>query len=177
MWRTCEHSNPAMTNGTEATARRIIESPVGSHSSAGLTLKHLRRTTPERRHQLRSADQKDKSGYGKFVSFKDGTLKLKGNYSPLVWHNIPEKIEVVRWDDAAGKYVPSGTAEVLGKVEAGTWIIVGDKVAHPRGCAKGPHHGHLRVLQGRATADAGERPRPVLHQEIRQPASHEQVCR
>ena len=85
-----------------------------------------------------AADQKDKMGYGKFVSFQDGTLRLKGNYAPLVWHNIPEKIEVVRWDDAAGKYVPAGTAEVLSKVEAGTWIIVGAKMALIRvGARKG----------------------------------------
>ncbi len=71
-----------------------------------------------------NADQKDKSGYGKFVSFKDGTLTLKGNYSGLLWSNIPEKTPVVHWDDAANKYVPSGTAEVLSKVEAGTWTTV-----------------------------------------------------
>jgi beta-lactamase regulating signal transducer with metallopeptidase domain len=83
-------------------------------------------------------DQQEKSGYGKFVSFQDGTLTLKGNYSGLVWHNIPEKTPVVHWDDAAGKYVPSGTAEVLGKVEAGTWIIVGGNKALIRvGARKG----------------------------------------
>ncbi len=70
------------------------------------------------------ADQNDKFGYGKFVSFKDGTLTLKGNYGGLVWNNIPEKIEVVRWDDAAKTYVPAGNAEVLSKVEAGTWTTV-----------------------------------------------------
>ncbi len=83
-------------------------------------------------------DQKDKSGYGKFVSFKDGTLTLKGNYSGLVWNNIPEKIEVVRWDDAANKYVPAGNAEVLSKVEPGTWTIVGGNKALIRiGARKG----------------------------------------
>lgn len=83
-------------------------------------------------------DQKEKSGYGKFVSFKDGTLTLKGNYSGLVWNNITEKTPVVHWDDAAGKYVPSGTAEVLSKVEAGTWIIVGSNKALVRvGARKG----------------------------------------
>jgi len=85
-----------------------------------------------------TADQKDKMGYGKFVSFKDGTLTLKGNYSGLVWKDIPAKTPVVHWDDAAAKYVPSGTAEVLSKVEAGTWIIVGGNKALIRvGARKG----------------------------------------
>jgi len=93
---------------------------------------------------LDTADQKDKSGYGKFVSFKDGTLTLKGNYSGLVWKNIPEKTPVVNWDDGAGKYVPSGTAGVLSKVEAGTWIIVGGNKALIRvGARKGRTTGTL----------------------------------
>ncbi len=83
-------------------------------------------------------DQGDKSGYGKFVSFKDGTLTLKGNYGGLVWNHVPEKTPVVRWDDPTGQYVPAGTAEVLGKVEAGTWTIVGEKMALIRvGARKG----------------------------------------
>lgn len=85
-----------------------------------------------------TADQKDKSGYGKFVSFKDGTLTLKGNYSGLVWKDVPAKTPVVRWDDASNSYIPSGTAEVLSKVEAGTWIIVGGNKALVRvGARKG----------------------------------------
>ena len=69
-------------------------------------------------------DQKEKQNQGKFVSFKDGTLILKGNYSGLIWHDIPEKTKVVHWDHAAGEYQPSGTAEVLGKVEPGSWVMV-----------------------------------------------------
>jgi len=69
-------------------------------------------------------DQKEKHNQGKFVSFKDGTLILKGNYEGLVWHNITEKTKVVQWDYAAGEYKPSGTAEVLGKVEPGAWVMV-----------------------------------------------------
>lgn len=83
-------------------------------------------------------DQKDKSGYGKFVSFKDGTLTLKGNYSGLVWHEIAGKTPVVHWDNAANEYKPSGTAEILAKVDAGTWIIVGGNRALIRvGARKG----------------------------------------
>jgi len=69
-------------------------------------------------------DQQEKQNQGKFVSFKAGTLTLKGNYSGLVWHNITEKIKVVHWDHAAGEYQPSGSAEVLGKIEPGSWVMV-----------------------------------------------------
>ena len=69
-------------------------------------------------------DQKEKQNQGKFVSFKDGTLILKGNYESLVWHGITEKTKVVQWDYAAGEYKASGTAEVLGKVEPGAWVMV-----------------------------------------------------
>ena len=83
-------------------------------------------------------DQQEKSGYGKFVSFKDDTLTLKGNYSGLVWHNIPGKTPVVSWDNASNSYISAGTAEVLSKVEAGTWIIVGGNKALIRvGARKG----------------------------------------
>ena len=74
-----------------------------------------------------ATDRQEKAGWGKFVSFQDGTLKLKGNYGPLVWNNVAADTKVVHWDDAAKEYKPSGTAEVLGRVEAGTWITVVSK--------------------------------------------------
>ena len=82
--------------------------------------------TPARAQSPAAAptDQKEKQNQGKFVSFKDGTLILKGNYEGLVWHGITEKTKVVQWDYAAGEYKPSGTAEVLGKVEPGAWVMV-----------------------------------------------------
>ena len=82
--------------------------------------------TPARAQSPATAptDQKDKQNQGKFVSYKDGTLILKGNYGGLVWHDITEKTKVVQWDYAAGEYQPSGTAEVLGKVEPGAWVMV-----------------------------------------------------
>jgi len=95
------------------------------------------------------SDQNNKFGYGKFVSFKDGTLTLKGNYSGLVWKNIPEKIEVVRWDDAADKYVPAGNAEVLSKVEAETWtIVVANKALIRIGARKGSTTGTFVSFKG-----------------------------
>ena len=80
--------------------------------------------------------QNDKGGYGKFVSFKDGTLTLKGNYGGLVWKNFPETTKVVTWDDSAKAYQPAGNVEVLGKVETGTWIVVADPKALIRVGAK-----------------------------------------
>ena len=85
-----------------------------------------------------AAGQKDKGGYGKFVSFKDGTLRLKGNYGPLVWNNVSETTEVITWDDVTKAYQPSGRASILGKVEAGTWVTVSDRKALIRvGARKG----------------------------------------
>ena len=72
-----------------------------------------------------AADQKEQAGRGKFMSFKDGTLTLKGNYGVLAWHNVTEKTQVLRWDDAAVEYKPAGNAEALHKVEAGAWVMVG----------------------------------------------------
>ena len=70
---------------------------------------------------------KAKFGYGKFVSFKDGTLTLKGNDGVLVvWNNLSTATQVKNWDDAAGAYKPAGNADVLAKVEAGTWTTVSE---------------------------------------------------
>ncbi len=69
-------------------------------------------------------DQKEQHGFGRFVSFKNGTLTLRGNHGILVWHNLTDKTKVVHWDHAAGEYKPSGTAEGLGKVEADAYVMV-----------------------------------------------------
>ncbi len=74
-------------------------------------------------------DQKDKFGWGRFVSFKDGTLKVKGNEGGLVWHDIPAQTKVSNWDNATNAYQPAGTTEVLSRVEAGSLIVVSDKKA------------------------------------------------
>lgn len=71
-------------------------------------------------------DQLDKPGWGTFVSFKDGTLTLKGAGGGLVWKGITEKTPVFHWDGAARDYKPAGPAEAMGKVEAGTWIFVAE---------------------------------------------------
>lgn len=69
-------------------------------------------------------DQKEQHGFGRFVSFKNGTLTLRGNHGILVWHNLTDKTKVVHWDHAAGEYKPSGTAEGLSKVEADAYVMV-----------------------------------------------------
>ena len=84
--------------------------------------------------------QKEKSGWGKFVSFKDGTLTLKDNAGESVWNNITEKTKIAHWDDAAHKYGPSGTVEALSKVEAGTWVFVAENKTRVHvGAAKESH--------------------------------------
>jgi hypothetical protein len=81
---------------------------------------------PASADKVQPTDQKERAGRGKFVSFKNGTLTLKGNYAVLVWNGITEKTQVHRWDDAAGVYQPAGSAEVLSKLEPGAWVMVGD---------------------------------------------------
>ena len=93
---------------------------------------------PASAEHAQATDRKEQAGRGKFMSFKDGTLTLKGNYGVLFWNGITEKAQVLRWDDAAGVYQPAGTAKVLGKVEPGAWVMVGSGKAMIRvGSRKG----------------------------------------
>jgi hypothetical protein len=78
---------------------------------------------------LDKADPKEQSGWGRFMSFQDGTLTLKGNSGELVWQNVTEKTTVMRWDDAAHQYLPAGTVAVLSKVERGSWVFVAANMA------------------------------------------------
>lgn len=75
-----------------------------------------------------SVDQKDMRGWGRFVSFKDGTLTLESNAGVfLVWQKIGENSKTLKFDSAAGKYVQvEKTAAALDQTKAGTWVIVGD---------------------------------------------------
>lgn len=74
--------------------------------------------------RMQFTDQKEKAGWGKFVSFQDGTLKLKGNYAGLLWNDITEKSQLKVWDSDAAAYKASGTAEALSKAKPGTWVVV-----------------------------------------------------
>ena len=71
-----------------------------------------------------ATDQKEQHGFGRFVSFKNGTLTLRGNHGILIWNNLTDKTKVAYWDHATGEYKPSGTAEGLSKVEADAYVMV-----------------------------------------------------
>ncbi len=82
-----------------------------------------------------AVDQKDKSGFGRFVSFKDGTLTLEGNAGVLlVWNKLAESKNSVKFDPVANEYkrVDGTTAAALKQVKAGTYVMVGDKSAYVR---------------------------------------------
>ena len=92
------------------------------------------------RAQESRTEQKDKAGWGTFVSFKDGTLTLKGSGGELFWNNVAEPTKVFQWDKAARNYKPASPAEALSKVEAGTWVFVAGNKAHVLvGAAKEGH--------------------------------------
>ncbi|MEK6262723.1 MAG: hypothetical protein AABP62_29345 [Planctomycetota bacterium] len=73
-----------------------------------------------------TVDQKDKNGWGKFVSFKDGTLTLESNAGVLiVWNKIAESSKTLKFDPDTGKHKPvESTADALNQVKAGTWVAV-----------------------------------------------------
>jgi len=50
----------------------------------------------------------------------------------LVWNDLGENTKVIHWDTVANEYKPSGTANVLSKVEAGTWTVVSNGKTHVR---------------------------------------------
>ncbi len=77
------------------------------------------------------------AGWGTFVSFKDGTLTLKGSGGSRVWNKLAETTKVFQWDNAARDFKPASPAEALSKVAAGTWVFVAENQAHIRvGVAK-----------------------------------------
>jgi len=81
-----------------------------------------------------SVDQKEKNGFGRFVSFKDGSLTLENNAGALlVWHKIAETTKTLKYDSDANDYKRvEGTAAALEQVKAGTYMTVGDKGAFVR---------------------------------------------
>lgn len=90
--------------------------------------------------QKETIDQEGKNGRGKFVSFQDGTLTLRGNSGILmVWNKIAEDTKTFKFDPDAGEYKRvEDTAIALNQVKAGTWVIVGDRKAEIRiGARKG----------------------------------------
>ena len=82
----------------------------------------------------KTVDQKEKNGFGRFVSFKDSTLTLENNAGILlVWTKLAECKNTVKFDPDANEYKPvDGTAAALQQVTPGTYVMVGDKSAYVR---------------------------------------------
>ncbi len=79
--------------------------------------------------QKEKVDQKEKFGFGRFVSFKNGELTLESNSGELiVWRNIAEKTKTFVFEPDAGDYkiVEDGTS-ALNQVKAGKYMMVGEK--------------------------------------------------
>ena len=84
--------------------------------------------------QRKTIDQKEKNGFGRFVSFQNQTLTLESNEGTLLtWHNIPEKTQTLEYDPSTNDYKRvSASYEALNKVKTGTYMMVGQRLAHIR---------------------------------------------
>ena len=67
---------------------------------------------------------KEKYEWGKFVSFKHGTLTLKANSGALLENRIPENAKALVWNDEVRDYQLAGVAEALNQAQVGTWTVV-----------------------------------------------------
>ena len=66
----------------------------------------------------------EKTGRGRFVSFKDGTLTLRANSgSLLVWNKLTDDTAALLFDEEAKAFKPA-TAAALNQAKAGSWIQV-----------------------------------------------------
>ncbi len=81
-----------------------------------------------------AVDQKDKFGFGRFVSFKDGTLTLENNAGVLiVWSKITESTKALKYDLNSNDYMEvKDTTAALNEVKPGRYLMVGDKKAFVR---------------------------------------------
>lgn len=84
--------------------------------------------------QLKSIDQKEKHGFGRFVFFQNQTLTLESNEGTLLgWHNITEKTQTLEYDPISNDYKRISDPIVsLNKVKAGRYIMVGPSLAYIR---------------------------------------------
>ena len=57
-------------------------------------------TTPEA-SRLPTVDQKNSPAWGRFVSFRDGSLTLLGNTATMVWRELSPDIGVSQWSEPA----------------------------------------------------------------------------
>lgn len=81
-----------------------------------------------------AVDQKDKNGFGRFVSFKDGSLTIESNAGALlVWNKIAETTKTFKYDPETNGYKPvEGSAAALNQVKAGTYMMVGNARSYIR---------------------------------------------
>jgi hypothetical protein len=79
--------------------------------------------------QQETVDQKEKSGFGRFVSFQDGTLIIEGNSGDLLaWHKVAENTKTSKYDPDTNDYKQvEETAAALSQVKAGTYVMVGER--------------------------------------------------
>ena len=105
--------------------------------------------------QKESVDR-GRNSWGRFVSFKDGTLTLMANSAALIEIKIPENTKSLVWNHDEGVYKPKGTAEALNQAKAGTLIGVqrtNESVTVRIGTRKRANRWHVCVIQGRPSAD------------------------
>jgi len=81
-----------------------------------------------------AVDQKDKNGFGRFVSFKDGALTIESNAGALiVWNKIAETTKTFKYDPETNGYKQvEGSAAALSQVKAGTYMMVGNARSYIR---------------------------------------------
>ena len=88
----------------------------------------------DKAEQRVTLDQQEKNGFGRFVSFQDGTLIIEGNSGDLLaWHKIVDTTKTFKYDPDANDYKQvEGTAAALNQVKVGTYVMVGDRLTYVR---------------------------------------------
>ena len=77
---------------------------------------------PDRKKE--TAGQKQKMSWGRFVSFKDGTVTIQDNSGASIGTKIPESTKTLVWNNDENKYKPASTAETLKQAKPGTLVVV-----------------------------------------------------
>jgi hypothetical protein len=67
---------------------------------------------------------KSKMHWGRFASFKNGTLTLETNSGDLIDTKVSRKFKTTVWSDSSGKFVPTNTFAALRQLAVGTVIVV-----------------------------------------------------
>ncbi|QOV89707.1 M56 family metallopeptidase [Humisphaera borealis] len=85
-----------------------------------------KKSSPDKPAAKETVDQKDKNGWGRFVSFKDGTLTVESNAGAhLVWTGITETVKAMVYDVQSNSYRQyEGTAAALNQAKPGTPVSV-----------------------------------------------------